>query len=140
MPTAPAVSDRPPPRAPARVENGKFAAVHDLVRRIPKGRVTTYGWIAREVSAGGFPLSARAAGWALGASPPGVPWHRVVNAEGALSAERSGRCPAGRQRSLLEREGVRFDERGRVPLARYLWPPSAAGGGGDLSAPPEDFR
>lgn len=140
MPTAPAVSDRLPAPPPDRPENGKFAAVHDLVRRIPKGRVATYGWIAREVSAGGSPLSARAAGWALGASPPGVPWHRVVNAEGALSAERSGRCPAGRQRSLLEGEGVRFDERGRVLLARYLWPASAAGGADDLTAPPEDFR
>ena len=119
---------------------GKFAAVRALVRQVPRGRVTTYGSLARSVRAAGKPLTARAAGWALRNSPPGVPWHRVVNAEGALSAERSGQCAAGRQRALLEREGVRFDERGRVLLDLHLWPGAAADEADRLSGPPEDFE
>lgn len=103
---------------------GKFERVHAVVRRIPRGRVTTYGRVARAVTAAGYPLSARAAGWALRNSPPGVPWHRVVNAEGALSAELSGNCEPGRQRALLAREGVPFDARGRVRLDRCLFDPA----------------
>lgn len=110
-----------PPSAPAG--EGKFRRVHAVVRRVPRGRVTTYGRVARAVTAAGYPLSARAAGWALRNSPRGVPWHRVVNAEGALSAERSGNCEPGRQRALLSREGVPFDERGRVLLDRCLFDP-----------------
>ena len=102
---------------------GKFRRVHAVVRRVPAGRVTTYGRVARAVTAAGYPLSARAAGWALRNSPADVPWHRVVNAEGFLSAEQSGNCAPGRQRSLLAREGVAFDERGRVRLDRCLFEP-----------------
>ena len=103
---------------------GKFERVHAVVRRVPSGRVTTYGRVARAVTAAGYPLSARAAGWALRNSPAGVPWHRVVNAEGALSAELSGNCEPGRQRALLAREGVPFDDRGRVRLDRCVFEPS----------------
>lgn len=110
-----------------------------LVREIPRGRVTTYGRLAARVRAAGTALTPRAAGWALRNCPPGVPWHRVVNAEGALSAERSGQCANGRQRALLEREGVRFDERGRVLLDRHLWRPAPSEGPDELSAPPENF-
>lgn len=112
----------PDPFLPSRRE-GKFGRVHAVVRRVPAGRVTTYGRVARAVTAAGYPLSARAAGWALRNSPPGVPWHRVVNAEGVLSAELSGNCEPGRQRALLAREGVPFDERGRVHLNRCLFDP-----------------
>ena len=109
---------------PARPPGGKFERVRAVVRRIPRGRVSTYGRIARAVTAAGYPLSARAAGWALRHSPPDVPWHRVVNAAGELSAERRGTCPAGLQRELLEREGVRFDDRGRVALRQTLYEPA----------------
>lgn len=119
---------------------GKFAEVRALVREIPRGRVTTYGRLAARLRAAGTALTPRAAGWALRHCPPGVPWHRVVNAEGALSAERSGQCANGRQRTLLEREGVRFDEQGRVLLDRHLWPGAAAAETDGLSAPPEDFE
>ena len=101
----------PPAPLPAPGRGGKFHRVHEVVRRVPSGRVTTYGRVAR------------AAGWALRNSPPGVPWHRVVNAEGALSAERSGNCEPGRQRALLVREGVPFDERGCVRLDQCLFEP-----------------
>ncbi|MDE2711232.1 MAG: MGMT family protein [Acidobacteriota bacterium] len=114
------------PPAPFSVpgSEGKFRRVHAVVRRVPEGRVTTYGRVARAVTAAGYPLSARAAGWALRNSPEGVPWHRVVNAEGALSAELSGNCEPGRQRALLAGEGVPFDERGRVRLDRCLFDPA----------------
>lgn len=127
-----------PSPASAKAE-GKFAEVRALVREIPRGRVTTYGRLAARVRAAGTALTPRAAGWALRNCPPGVPWHRVVNAEGALSAERSGQCANGRQRALLEREGVRFDERGRVLLDRHLWPRAPSEGDDELSAPPKDF-
>ncbi len=104
---------------------GKFDRVHHMVRGIPEGRVTTYGRLARMVDAGGHFLSARAAGWALRHCPEGVPWHRVVNAKGELSAEISGACPSGLQRALLEREQVGFDSSGRVLLERHLWEPRA---------------
>ena len=111
----------PPPRSGGA---GKFARVHAVVRRIPAGRVTTYGRVARAVTAAGYPLSARAAGWALRQCPAGVPWHRVVNAAGELSAEIRGTCPPGRQRALLLGEGASFDRRGRVRLDGCLWAPS----------------
>ncbi len=104
----------------------KFARVHALVRGIPRGRVTTYGRLARAATAAGYPLSARAAGWALRDCPDDVPWQRVVSADGSLAAELRGGCPPGRQRELLRREGVAFDRRSRVRLDRCLWEPPAA--------------
>lgn len=105
---------------------GAFRRVRHLVRCVPAGRVTTYGRLARAVSEVGPPLSARAAGWALARCPPDVPWHRVVNAAGALSVERSGLCPPGFQRALLEAEGVPFDRKGRVRLAACVFEPDPA--------------
>jgi methylated-DNA-protein-cysteine methyltransferase-like protein len=92
------------------------AAVHALVRRIPRGRLMTYGQIATRL---GRPRAARAVGWAMRHCPPGIPWHRVVNARGGLSlrANVSGMLT---QRLLLEHEGVRV-RRGRVSLARHRW-------------------
>jgi len=71
----------------------------------------------------GLPGRARQVGYALAALPEGsdVPWHRVLNARGEVSP-RSGGAPHARiQRALLEEEGVRFDEGGRIDLARYRW-------------------
>ena len=93
-----------------------------VVRRVPLGRVATYGTIAREA---GLPGRARQVGYALAALPDDhddVPWHRIVNARGEVSA-RSGSLGYERlQRTLLEREGVRFDESGRIDLDRFGWP------------------
>ncbi len=116
----------PPDPFLARPPGGKFERVRAVVRRIPRGRVSTYGRIARAVTAAGYPLSARAAGWALRNSPEDVPWHRVVNAAGELSAERRGSCPPGLQRAMLEAEDVPFDDRGRVRLRGALHEPSPA--------------
>jgi methylated-DNA-protein-cysteine methyltransferase-like protein len=98
-----------------------WEAVYALVRRIPQGKVMTYGQIALEIE----PLSARAVGWALNCCPDDVPWHRVVNSRGGCSTDRLPHVPTGLQRSLLEREGVRFSEAGYLPLSEYRWFPPA---------------
>jgi methylated-DNA-protein-cysteine methyltransferase-like protein len=68
-------------------------------------------------------------GWAMAAVPAGsdVPWHRVINARGEVSPRADGSGAERGQRWLLEREGVRFDARGRVDLDRYGWRPGEAG-------------
>lgn len=91
-------------------------AVYQLVRRIPRGRVASYGQIAAML---GWPRAARAVGQAMRHCPAGVPWHRVVNASGGISlrANVSGMLT---QRLLLEQEGVPV-RRGRIRLDRYRW-------------------
>jgi len=97
--------------------NGGFDhAVWALVRRVPRGRVVTYGWVAVLV---GVPRAARAVGQAMHRCPPGVPWHRVVNGRGAIS-RRPNAGGMWSQRLLLQREGIRF-ARGRIDLGRYGW-------------------
>ncbi len=92
-----------------------FEAVRLTVCRIPPGRVATYGDVA---SAAGFPGSARQVAWALrGADAWGLPWHRVLGRGGRILLQGD----AGRlQRSLLEREGVRFLGE-RVDMAHYTF-------------------
>ena len=90
--------------------------IHALVRKVPVGRVVTYGQIAALV---GTPRAARAVGQAMRVCPAGVPWHRVVNSRGAVSRRGDG-SGALSQRLLLEGEGVRF-ARGRIDLRRYGW-------------------
>jgi len=97
-----------------------FAGVYALVRRIPKGRVMTYGQIATLLESR---LSPRAVGWAMHGCPPGVPWQRVVNATGGISTDRLPNMPPGLQRALLEAEGVRFRQSGRLDVDRYRWSP-----------------
>lgn len=99
--------------------NGSYRRIYAQVRRIPRGRVATYGQIARLAGLGGH---ARQVGYALAAlsDAQSVPWHRVVNAQGEISArvESHGEL---RQRTLLERERVIFDAKGRIPLRRFQW-------------------
>lgn len=80
----------------------------------------TYGQIATLIE---NRLSARAVGWALHGSPPGVPWQRVVNASGRCSTERMPEVPAGLQRAMLEAEGVIFRADDSLDLARYRYIP-----------------
>lgn len=95
-----------------------YQRVWAVVRRVPRGRVATYGQVARLA---GLANGARQAGYALHALRPhtAVPWHRVLNAAGRISL--GDVAGAVTQRLLLEREGVRFDAAGRVDLARYRW-------------------
>jgi methylated-DNA-protein-cysteine methyltransferase-like protein len=97
--------------------DGSFdRVVWAFVRRVPAGRVVTYGWVAARL---GTPRAARAVGQAMHRCPDGVPWHRVVNGQGRIS-RRPNAAGMLSQRLLLQREGVRFT-RGRVDLARYGW-------------------
>ena len=97
-------------------------AVYELVRRIPRGRVMTYGQIATLLESR---LSPRAVGWAMHGAPRGVPWQRVVNASGGTSTDRLPEMPPGLQRAMLEAEGVVFREGGTLDLARYRWTPGS---------------
>lgn len=99
---------------------GIFREVHALVRRIPSGRVMTYGDIAAEL---GSVISPLAVGWALNKCPDDVPWQRVVNAAGKCSTDEMPGFPRGRQIALLEDEGVVVDEKGRIDLGSYRWRP-----------------
>ena len=112
-----------------------YSRIYAVVRRIPVGKVATYGQVAQLAAQGG---QARQVGYALhalgrsrgvrAADPleiaDDVPWHRVINARGEISA-RSDPTAGGEplQRILLEGEGVRFDASGRTSLARYQWKP-----------------
>jgi len=97
-------------------------AVYRLVRKVPRGKVVTYGQVAAIL---GHPRAARAVGQALRLLPRNllgvVPWQRVINAAGAIS-HRGDVLRPDLQRELLAAEGVRFDRSGRVDLERLRWP------------------
>jgi len=114
-------SARPSGRVHGEVRGARqsaWEAVYGIVRRIPRGRVMTYGQISTIL--GGL-LSPRAVGWAMYGSPDDVPWQRVVNAAGRISP-RPDEGPE-LQRLLLLEEGVVFDETDRIDLARFAWEP-----------------
>ncbi len=105
----------------SRDADGNYARIYAVTRRIPRGRVATYGQIALLA---GLPGHARQVGYALHAMATDgpVPWHRVINARGEIS-RRSQPGDDGVQRRYLQREGVVFDVEGRVDLERYQWRP-----------------
>ena len=95
-----------------------FAAFYDVVRRIPEGKVATYGQVARLA---GMPRCARTVGYAMaGCQDPAVPCHRVVDRFGGTKACFDTYAP-GTQRALLEAEGVQFTLEGNVDLEHCLW-------------------
>ncbi len=105
-----------------------WSVFYRVVRRIPRGRVATYGQIALLA---GRPGAARQVGYALAAlrgARHRIPWQRVLARRPRDRAAVSILDPMGAavQRALLEAEGVRFDERGRVELGAFGWRPRSA--------------
>ena len=98
-----------------------FADIWDAVRKIPAGKVATYGQIARMT---GRPRGARLVGWAMASCPAGsgVPCHRVVDRSGGTKKAFDAHMSDG-QRFLLEAEGVVFRPDGTVDMDRCLWRP-----------------
>lgn len=116
---------RRPPRPPQRPLPRGWSDFYAVVRRIPRGQVATYGQVALLA---GRPRAARHVGYAMAAlrgTRHRVPWQRVMGARPRGLAAVSILDPMGAatQRLLLEREGVRFDERARVSLAEHGWRP-----------------
>ncbi len=99
--------------------NEFFQRVYEIVARIPRGQVATYGQIAATL---GDPRQARTVGWALHSIPEwlDIPWHRVVNGCGGIST-RYTTGGSNTQRKLLENEGIVFNEDGRLDLEGYRW-------------------
>lgn len=106
--------------------SGSYEKIYEVVRRIPKGRIATYGQVA---TLAGFPGHARQVGYALSALPDesDVPWHRVINARGEVSIRSEGFYHS-LQRNMLEAEGVMFDASSRVSLQTYSWKPRSVPG------------
>ncbi len=99
------------------VSDSIYERVYALVRRVPRGRVVTYGQVARAL---GMPRGARTVGWAMRVcQDPRVPWHRVVNAQGKVSLRPT--MGYQEQRARLKEEGVRFDCAGKIDLGKYAW-------------------
>jgi methylated-DNA-protein-cysteine methyltransferase-like protein len=100
-----------------------YERIYDVTKRIPKGRVATYGQIAHLA---GMPNGARQVGYAMaalgrGAPRPDVPWHRVVNARGESSV--------GEEQTVrLRAEGIEFDPNGRIDLRCFGWQSLGEGG------------
>lgn len=98
------------------------ASVYAVVKKIPRGRVATYGQVALLA---GMPRAARQVGLALRITPDNIkiPWHRVVNAQGQISMRRhdwqSGSDDY--QRAMLENEGIEFSAAGKINLKKFRW-------------------
>ena len=96
--------------------------IYAAARRVPRGKVATYGQIAELA---GLPGHARQVGYAMAAigTSSTVPWQRIINAQGRVSVRSAGVGSTIIQQQLLEREGVVFDDGGCVSLRRFQWKP-----------------
>ena len=108
----------PPHEAKAKADR-PFERVQTIVKRIPRGKVATYGQISNLIERRLTPIGV---GWAIRAASEEIPWHRVIGGRGTISTD--GEHP-GLQRAMLEAEGVRFDAAGRIDLERFGWKPRA---------------
>ncbi|MGB8509962.1 MAG: MGMT family protein [Pyrinomonadaceae bacterium] len=121
---------------PVEVDTPKYRGrVYAIVRRIPAGRVMTYGQIAELLGEGYTP---RTVGYVMHAAEEGDPWHRVINAQGGCSTTRLV-LPHDKQQRMLEAEGVIFDARARCDLGRYRWTPEEFAEAADDSTQPSLF-
>jgi methylated-DNA-protein-cysteine methyltransferase-like protein len=104
-----------------RVKNEYCEKVYEIVRKIPIGRVMTYGQIATILGDGYTP---RTVGNIMRqANTKDLPWHRVINSKGGCSTGKLT-IPMDLQRKLLEQEGIKFNDRGICDLGKYIWYPS----------------
>jgi methylated-DNA-protein-cysteine methyltransferase-like protein len=112
-----------------------FRRMHAVIRKIPRGRVATYGQVAELA---GLPGGARVAAASLKASKPGdrLPWQRVIGKAGKLRGRIAIHDPVGAavQRQLLEREGVTIGDSGLIPLDVFGWLPTT-GESGRVASP-----
>jgi methylated-DNA-protein-cysteine methyltransferase related protein len=100
-----------------------FEKIYRLVLKIPRGRVMTYGQIARLLEER---YSPRLVGWAMHATPQdgrNIPWHRVINSQGGISTGKITVQEPDLQRLLLEAESVVFNDKGHCDLSVYQWSP-----------------
>ncbi len=95
-----------------------YQKIYDVVGQIPKGKVATYGQVAKVVGR----ITARMVGYAMAGlrGRTDVPWQRVINYKGEISPRAHG-DGSTRQRKLLVAEGIRFDSRGRVDFKKVRW-------------------
>ena len=107
-----------------------YDEIYDIVKRIPPGRVASYGRIAKMVR-----CNPRQVGYAMAAIPDGldVPWHRVINSKGEISTRKDGDGDHYQYQKLLE-EGVVFNANGRIDFDRFGWKED------DFSFLPDGFR
>ena len=106
-----------------RLEEGFFHMVYEVVRQIPKGRVSSYGAIANVL---GTKLSARMVGWAMNNAhliKPKVPAHRVVNRNGMLTGKHHFSSP-DKMQELLEKEGIMIKDDQVINFHELFWDPS----------------
>ncbi|MBI1858153.1 MAG: MGMT family protein [Candidatus Melainabacteria bacterium] len=113
-----------------------YQKVYNLVNKIPKGKVSTYGQIGQMLG-----LNPRVVGWALNRlakykpqadkkqlsthtsylNADNVPWQRVINSKGGISTNKLLNIPLGLQQRLLEKEGIKFNSQNKIALEQYLW-------------------
>ncbi len=100
------------------VSDGMYGQIYGIVRMIPAGRVASYGQIAAIAGCS----TPRMVGYAMAAVSSGsdIPWHRVVNSRGEISVRSTGDI-CHDQRMLLEKEGIQFNEKGRIDLRKFAW-------------------
>ena len=101
------------------MKDSVYQTVYEIVRQIPKGKVSTYGRIARMIEG----CTARMVGYAMAATPSNkeIPWHRVINSQGKISIRANGDTDHV-QKQLLISEGIQFSKSDKVDLSLYLWP------------------
>lgn len=98
-----------------------YKRIYAAVKKVPRGKVATYGQIA---ALAGMPRHARQVGYALHSLPAGskLPWHRIINSQGKISL-RGLDGSDDWQRILLEEEGVEFGVSSRINLKKHQWQP-----------------
>ena len=102
--------------------NNTYSMIYQIIRKVPKGKVATYGQIAFLV---GIPRGARQVGYALHSLPDGsdVPWQRIINSRGKISYK-SASFFENIQYQLLVSEGIIFEESGKIDLQKFQWNPT----------------